>query len=143
MGAIGRFSPMNRIGTRSFVVAGGLAVLLATAGCTAKTSVKASSNTKTSISMVADTGAGIGRDGGPGRGTPLTGADYDAAVKAALAKYPGTVERAERRDDGTIEVHVTTSNGEVHVLEDKNFVVTGVDQGGPGGPGGGQPPTTA
>jgi hypothetical protein len=142
---------VNRIVSRSALVAVvgsvGVALLI---GCTAKNSSKGS-DTKTSISMLADTGAGVGGgrfgDGGPGFGTPLTGADYDKAVKAATDKYPGTVERAERRDDGTMVVHVMTKTDEVHVVLDKDFVVTGTEQGGPGGPGGdmngGQPRPTA
>lgn len=81
---------------------------------------------------------GFGDGGGPGQGTPLTGADYDRATKAALAKYPGTIQTAEKLADGTIIVHVVkTSGGEVHVRETNGFVVTGVDNGPGGFPGNG------
>ena len=91
-----------------------------------------------------DGGGGFGDGGGPGQGTPLVGADYDTATKAALAKYPGTIQTAEKMADGTIIVHVVqASGGEVHVRESKDFVVTGVDNGPGGFPGdGGGPQAT-
>jgi hypothetical protein len=56
------------------------------------------------------------------------------AKAAALAKYPGTVERVLRLSDGSYVVHVLTSaGGEVHVKVSKTFTVTGTEQGLPGG----------
>ena len=72
----------------------------------------------------------------PGFGTAATGADAEKAKKAALAKYPGTVERVMKLDDGSYVVHVITSDGsgELHVLVDEAFNVTGTEAGGRGGP---------
>ena len=68
----------------------------------------------------------------PGLGTPVTGATLAKVKAAALAKYPGTVERAFKLADGSYEVHVFKSGGsEVHVLVSKTFAVTGVQAGGP------------
>ena len=69
----------------------------------------------------------------PSFGTPATGAAADKAEKAALARYPGQVERVVQLDDGSYVVHVITSAGEEHVAVSKDFEVTGADQGGPGG----------
>ena len=67
----------------------------------------------------------------------LTGDDATKARAAALAKYPGaTIQRVETDSDGVYEAHLTTTDGQrVTVEMDKNFVVTGNEQGG-GGPGG-------
>jgi hypothetical protein len=72
----------------------------------------------------------------PGMGTPVTGTTLTKLTEAATAKYPGTIERAMKLADGTYVVHVIQSNGagEVHVLVNKSFDVTGVDTRGPGGP---------
>ena len=68
----------------------------------------------------------------PGMDTAVTGTTLDKLEKAATAKYPGTVERAMRLDDGSYVVHVMrSSGGEVHVLVSKDFQVTGTEQGGP------------
>jgi hypothetical protein len=74
----------------------------------------------------------------PGFGAPVTGAAAKKAGNAALAKYPGTVERVMQLQDGSYVVHVITSNGEQHVTVSKQFKVTGAQEGGPGG---GAPPT--
>ena len=75
----------------------------------------------------------------PGLGKTVTGAAADKAKAAALAKYPGTVERGMQLPDGSYEVHViTTSGSEVHVQVSKAFAVTGTQQGGP--PAGATPP---
>jgi hypothetical protein len=88
------------------------------------------------------TGTETGPAGGAPRGgfgTPATGAAADKAKAAALAKYPGTVERVMQLPDGSYEVHVITkSGGEVHVQVSKAFAVTGTQQGGP--PAGATPP---
>jgi hypothetical protein len=84
--------------------------------------------------------------GGPMMGTPVTGPAAAKAKAAALAKYPGTVERVMKRPSGGYEVHVIKSGGsEVHVLVNSAFKVTGVETGGPlrgmhgDGPQGGPP----
>ena len=67
-------------------------------------------------------------------GTPVSGATLDKLTSVVTAKYPGTVERAMKRSDGSYVVHVFRSGGqEVHVLVSKDFKVTGVQQGGPPG----------
>jgi hypothetical protein len=79
-----------------------------------------------------------GRPGaGPqGFGGDVTGAAAAKAKAAALAKYPGTVERVMKLPDGSYVVHVLrSSGGEVHVRVSKDFVVTGTEQGLPGGSG--------
>ena len=69
----------------------------------------------------------------PQMGTAVTGATLQKLTAAATAKYPGTVERAEKLSDGSYEVHVIGSNGtEVHVRMSKDLAVTGADEGGPG-----------
>src|SRR3954469_21300579 len=79
--------------------------------------------------------------GRPGFGTPVTGAAADKAKAAALAKYPGTVEKVEAAPDGSgYVVHVIRSSGEVHVLVSKQFEVTGTFAGPPRG---GMPPAGA
>ena len=77
--------------------------------------------------------------GGPGMGTPVTGATLTRLTSLVTAKYPGTVEQAMKLSDGSYEVHVIQSGGEKHVLVSKDFKITGVQTGGP--PGGGAPPT--
>ena len=81
----------------------------------------------------------------PGLGTEATGTAASRAKAAALAKYPGTVERVMQLSDGSYVVHVIGSSGsEVHVLVSKAFAVTGTEQGMPGGgnpPSGSTPPS--
>jgi hypothetical protein len=78
-----------------------------------------------------------GRPGGPGGGgfgTPVTGATADKVKAAALAKYPGTLEGVVKVPDGDYVAHVIqSSGGEVHVLVNKQFQVTGARTGPPGG----------
>jgi hypothetical protein len=83
--------------------------------------------------------------GGPGRGfgfgQPVTGATAARVKAAALAKYPGTIERVEKLPNGNYVAHVFRSGGsEVHVRVSSSFQVTGVDSGPPGG---GPPPGAA
>jgi hypothetical protein len=81
--------------------------------------------------------------GGPGFGTPVTGATATKVKAAALAKYPGTVERVLQAPDGSYVVHVfQSSGGEVRVLVNKQFQVTGTATGIPGRPGGARPGAT-
>ena len=72
----------------------------------------------------------------PGFGTAATGSNAEKAKNAALAKYPGTVERVMKLEDGSYVVHVIKQDGsgELHVLVDEDFKVTGTEAGGQGGP---------
>jgi hypothetical protein len=87
--------------------------------------------------------------GGPGFGTPVTGATADKVAKAALAKHPGRIEHIAKLPDGSYVAHVITSKGELHVAVSKDFHVTGTQTGprrggAPAGgllPGGAAPPS--
>jgi hypothetical protein len=72
--------------------------------------------------------------------TLLTGGTAQQVKDAASAKYPGaTFVRVETDSDGVYEAHITKADGTPTTVEvDKNFAVTGEEQGGggPGGPGG-------
>lgn len=70
----------------------------------------------------------------PGMGTAVTGDIAKKVQAAATARYPGTVERVMKLQDGSYVAHVITSSGERHVLVSKDFRVTGSQQGGPGLP---------
>ena len=68
----------------------------------------------------------------------LTG-DVAAAVEAAaLAEYPGaTILRVETDSDGVYEAHLVTADGErVTVEMGEDYVITGEEAMGAGGPGG-------
>jgi hypothetical protein len=82
--------------------------------------------------------------GGSGFGTPVTGANAAKVKAAALARYPGTVERIVAIPGGRYVAHVFRSGGggEVHVLVSGGFQVIGLTPGpgAPGGPGGASPP---
>jgi hypothetical protein len=75
-------------------------------------------------------------------GPDLTGADATKAAEAALAKYPGDIERVTRGPGGGgYVVHVIQPDGnEVHVLVDDQFKVEGSDAGS--GPRNGGPATS-
>lgn len=72
-------------------------------------------------------------------GADLTGAAATKAAEAAVAKYPGDVERVTAGPGGGYVVHVIQADGnEVHVLVDEGFKVQGSDAGaGPRGFGSG------
>jgi len=114
----------------------GIAVVAAVAalafGANAITSHSSSASSATSGPGGA---APAGQNGMPPQmGTAVTGTTLAKLKAAALAKYPGTVERAMKLPDGSYEVHVIQSGDkEVHVLVSKAFKVTGVRQGGPPG----------
>jgi hypothetical protein len=66
----------------------------------------------------------------PGFGGPdLTGPEATKAAKAAVAKYPGDIERVTRGPaGGGYVVHVIEADGnEVHVIVDDQFKVRGSD----------------
>jgi hypothetical protein len=117
----------------------------ALAGATAALAIGAviagcgSSSTTTATPAAATSSAASSTQGArPAMGKPVTGAAADKAKAAALAKYPGTVERVVQLSDGSYVVHVMrSSGGEVHVTVSKAFVVTGTEQGPPAG---GAPP---
>jgi hypothetical protein len=72
-------------------------------------------------------------------GPDLTGAEATKAAQAAVAKYPGDVERVTRgTGGGGYIVHVIQPDGnEVHVVVDDQFKVQGSEDGAPSaaGPG--------
>ena len=88
---------------------------------------------------------GFARGGPPGFGRPVSGATAAKVKAAALARYPGTVERVMALPNGGYVAHVFRTGGsEVHVLVSSRFQVTGVDSGPPGGgPPAGAPPAGA
>jgi hypothetical protein len=61
----------------------------------------------------------------PGTGTIITGVAADKAKAAALAKYPGTVNRVLKLSDGSYAVHMLGTSGPHHVFVSKDFKVTG------------------
>jgi hypothetical protein len=76
-------------------------------------------------------------------GRPVTGATAAKVKAAALARYPGTIERIEEIPGLGYVAHVFRSGGggEVHVLVTKQFQVKGLaPDPGRGRPGGGIPP---
>jgi hypothetical protein len=128
------------------IAAGAAAVIAIGVGAAAVGSASSGSESQAAGNRFAAPPSASGQQGGaPGFGNEATGANADKAKKAALARYPGRVERVMALPDGGYVVHVITQdgNGEVHVLLDENFNVKGTQQGGPpqGGmpPGGGQP----
>ena len=74
-------------------------------------------------------------------GPDLTGPDAVKAAKAALARYPGNIERVTAGPGGGgYVVHVFRPDGcEVHVVVGDKFKVLGSDAGGAAGCGGGVP----
>jgi hypothetical protein len=72
-------------------------------------------------------------------GPDLTGTEATKAAQAAVAKYPGDVERVTRGPGGGgYVVHVIQADGnEVHVVVDDQFKVQGSEDGAPSaaGPG--------
>jgi hypothetical protein len=115
--------------------------LLAGCGSSGSTAATSTTNTGANAGATATPTAPSGtRQLPPGFGKVVTGSAASKAEAAALAKYPGTVERVMQLDDGSYVVHVLRSSGEVHVEVSKAFAVTGTEQGMPGG---GAPPATA
>ena len=68
----------------------------------------------------------------------LTGDTAAKVAAAAKAKEPkATIQRVETDSDGVYEAHMVRADGtQVTVQIDRNFAVTNVIAGGPGGPGG-------
>jgi hypothetical protein len=121
----------------------GVAALAAIAfGASAIAGASGSSNSTSAPGRMAGPAGGMPRGGPPpggmGFGQPVTGATAAKIKAAALAKYPGTVERIMKLPNGGYVAHVfRTGGGEVHVLVNSSFQVTGLDAGPPGG---GPPP---
>jgi hypothetical protein len=132
-----RFSPRRRRATAALAatlaLGGGLL-----AGCGSSATTTSASNAAATTTPTAPSTA---RGTPPsGFGKPVTGTAAAKAKAAALARYHGTVERVMQLGDGSYVVHVIRSSGEVRVKVSKAFVVTGLEQGMPGG---GQPPAGA
>ena len=75
--------------------------------------------------------------GAPGFGRPVADATAAKVGAAALAKYPGQLERVERVAGGGYVAHLFRTGGsEVHVLVNSRYEVTGLAtrQGDPGAP---------
>jgi hypothetical protein len=120
------------ISRRSRRTAAGAAAALAIAGVLA--GCGSSSSTSTTAAATPAAATSRAQPTPHGFGTPATGAAADTAKAAALAKYPGTVERVMTLADGSYVVHVLrSSGGEVHVEVSKAFAVTGTEQGPPAG----------
>src|SRR4051794_30819801 len=137
-----RFTHRYRKAAAGATVAVAAGALLAGCGSSQSTAT----TTATPAAAAANASAPSGAQGRPPAfGKVVTGAAADKAKAAALAKYPGTVERVMQLSDGSYVVHVMrSSGGEVHVKVSKAFAVTstgiGTEQGMPGG---GAPPTAA
>jgi hypothetical protein len=69
--------------------------------------------------------------------TLLTGTVADKVTAAAKAKEPGaTIERVETDAEGVYEAHMVRADGTHIIVQiDKDFAVTAVQTGGPGGGG--------
>jgi hypothetical protein len=73
--------------------------------------------------------------------TLLTGETKTKVTAAARAKEPtATIQRVETDSDGVYEAHMVRADGTPIIVQvGKDFTVTNVQVGGPGGHGGGQP----
>jgi hypothetical protein len=80
---------------------------------------QASSQTHTNVS------GNVPANWNPGDGTIITGATADKVKAAALAQYPGTVNRVLQLSDGTYAAHYFNTSGPHHVFVSKDFKVTG------------------
>jgi hypothetical protein len=134
----------SRLSRRSRRAAAGAVAAIALGGAIAGCGSADTTGSATAAAASANPGATAGaQNAPPAMGKAVTGAAAEKAKAAALAKYPGTVERVLQLDDGSYVVHVIrSSGGEVHVKVSNAFAVTGLDQGGPGG-GGAPPPAPA
>lgn len=138
---------------RKLVVGAALVATTLTGGAIGATLVGTSgaqttSTTAPSANAPAAPGAPNGGNFDPSKGghqangiteTLLTGDDATKAKAAANAAVPNaTIERVETDAEGAAyEAHMVKSDGtHVTVKMDKDFKVTGIETGGPGGPGG-------
>jgi len=142
---ISRTSRKLGAGLAAATLLGGVA-----AGCGSDSSTTANSATPAAASAQqqganAQAGAPTGTPptgAPPGGGQAVTGTTAAKVKAAALAKYPGTLERVEQLGDGSYVAHVIQSSGEIHVLVSKAFAVTGTQQR-PTPPSGGTAPSTS
>ena len=113
----------------------GVAALAAIAfGASAIAGASGSSKSTSAPGHMAGPPGQMPQGGPPGFGRPVGGATAAKVKAAALAKYPGTIERVEKVPDGSYVAHVFRSGGsEVHVGVSSSFQVTGADVGPPGG----------
>jgi hypothetical protein len=125
--------------TKNTILKGGAGLAAAVALAVGGVAISSgSSNSSNSATAAQPGGNGTLRGAPPaaaprGFGTPVTGTAATKAKAAALAKYPGTVERVVKAPTGGgYEVHVIRAGGsEVHVLVSATFQVTGTEAGGP------------
>jgi hypothetical protein len=122
-------SMLSRKLTR-FIAAGAAAVAVAIGGVVVSNS--SSSNGASGTAKVAQAPApgqasqsGVPQNWRPGTGTIITGAAAEKAKAAALAKYPGTVNRVLQLSDGSYAVHMFATSAPHHVFLSKDFKVTG------------------
>ena len=120
-----------------FVAAGAATVVLAASGLSlvnSSSSNGASGAANTTQTVAPSRGAApsqpaqsgqLPQNWRPGTGTLITGAAADKAKAAALAKYPGTVNRVLKLSDGSYAVHMLGASGPHHVFVSKDFKVTG------------------
>jgi hypothetical protein len=117
--------------TKNAIFKGGAGVAAAVALAVGGVAISSGSSAKTTTPSAM---RGTPPAGAPqGFGTPVTGTAAAKANTAALAKYPGSVERVMKAPNGNgYEVHIIQSSGsEVHVLVSSSFEVTGTQAGGP------------
>jgi hypothetical protein len=69
----------------------------------------------------------VPRNWRPGTGTIITGGAADKVKAAALAKYPGTVNRVLKLSDGSYVAHMFATSGPHHVFVGKDFKITGTE----------------
>jgi hypothetical protein len=126
---------------RRLAWAAGLLAAGAVGGALFAVAVPAGADTTNNASAAASavpSGQARGSGGQRAGETLLTGSDAEKAKAAALQAVPGaTVDRVETDADGAVyEAHVTKSDGtKATVKFDKDFAVTGVEEGnGKGAP---------
>ncbi len=127
---------------RSVTWAVGLVAAGAVAGGIAAASLPASADTTPSPGAAAGAPSGGGQH--PDESL-LTGTNAAKAKAAALKALPGaTIDRVETDADGAVyEAHVTKADGtRATVKFDKDFNVTGIEEGLGAGPRGGPPSST-
>ena len=142
---------MEKKQQKALAIAGAGIAAAAALGVTGATLANAASETGTTPSAVAPssprTPSSSGATAAPGEGQgggmrdsggTLTADAASKAVAAAAAEVDGgTVHGVRALSDGTYRVDVSTSDGtRVHVLLDKAFAVTSVEEGGAGKGGG-------
>jgi hypothetical protein len=131
------------------IAAGGFAVSSSGGNSSASAAGNPATSTTTAAAPGGTPSSSTPRTGTPPAGarmggTQATGTEATKAKAAALAKYPGTVERVMKFADGSYGVHVFKSDGtEVHVLVSSTFKVTGTQTGPPAGMKGQAPPGVA